>query len=763
MTDHAIPFGGFNPSQAQYLLRMQDARNRTATHAQIIQQDPRAQFLAGIWNQNMGQSGAPSNRQLLMAGTLANSQALSGLFGGSRLDMYSGIHSGLQNMGGMRFGGELVRGAGNVTGITAQALMNQMESQMFSNTGGARLHRTGGLDRGQLGRVAAYVGASGGFGDLGNMGTMHTVTRANRAQLMDRARAQGDMGFVRDLEAIPDSALAGNRGVQALQLSQEARARFNSTMQEYAQVVGSIRDIMGDIGDNHLFRALEDLAGFSGVGAAGAAQSRLGRIRQMSTASGAPAEGLIATFTQLSQAGRAMGFGSQHAATMAERSLSAQAARRHDDIRARGMFAARGIHLQDMSEAGHRQRLLQQSFMQTEMPELSTMLYAVQTAPNLSGGQRANLMAQIQAAGQGPGGSSERRARLMSMQGAVEKATGASMGFWFRHADGDTLGRLGSRAQDVFGAVSASEANARNLNRLGTDLRTAFGGDVGRARDMVDLARNYSAASIIEMADRVGGQRGRDMQFTALTLSQSEYGQGIVSREQMETQARLELAALNVENALGTQPASRSSLLDGLLGGTAIGDQQVISYLQTGGKDGQAIAQGREVDLSGRSVQDRLAHLREAQARGYGIQHIDGGRYMVYEPEDMRRGMSGLEAAHLQNVAKTLGVTGAKSAAEAFQTGLTHKNLAQLGAFGDGGLDKFMSLAQGDEMGRRMLITALDTELKNEKYKEEGNAAQRQKLEEARDTLRDQEPFDMNYAFQRIVGLLSQIVKGDSR
>jgi hypothetical protein len=649
----------------------------------------------------------------------------------------------------------------------AQALMNQMESQMFSNTGGARLHRTGGLDRGQLGRVAAYVGASGGFGDLGNMGTMHTVTGANRAQLMDRARAQGDMGFVRDLEAIPDSALAGNRGVQALQLSQEARAQFNSTMQEYALVVGSIRDILGDIGDNNLFRALEDLAGFSGVGQAGAAQSRLQRIRQMATASGAPAEGLLATYTQLSQAGRAMGFNSQHAAAMAERSLSAQTARREDDIRVRGMFAARGFHIPDMTDTGHRQRMHQQTFMQDEMPELSTMLYAVQTSPNLSEPQRQQLLSQIRSTGQQPGTSSERRQRLLHMQGAVEKATGASMGFWFQHADGDTLGRLTADSSAVFGDVSAAEANNRNLNRLGMDLRTAFKGDTNRASAMVDLARQYSAATIMEQSERVGGQRGADMQFLAYTLARRHYAQGIVSHEQMQRQAELELDAFNVENTLGTQTASRNTILDGLLGGTAIGDQHVIGYLQAEQPAGKPLVGGREVDLSGMSVRDRLQHVRAAKDKGYGLQHLGDGRYQVYDPHQMAWGLEKLEKEHLAHVAATLGLSAEdreavkdKGRAGVLEKGLTRERLMD-GGFNAERLEKFMSVAKSDEGGRRLLLKALDEELKDEKYKDDKHREKRDKLEEARAELHSKEPFDMHYAFQRIVTLMTQILNKD--
>jgi len=755
--DYGINVGGFNPSYAQYLIRNNRMRSNSALHAQILQSDPRAQFMAGIWNQNMGVTGTPSNTTMLMAGSLVNSRALSGLFGGSRLDMFAGIHTGLSNAGSLMFGSERVRGMGAITGITAQAMMNQMERQMFNNTGGARLHRTGGLDRGQLGRTVAYAAASGGYGDLGNVGRRISITGANQQAQIDAAMAVNDTDLAEDIRAITASALKGGKSVEVMAISRDARKKFAKVTEEYAQAVGSIQDIMGDIGDNNLFRALEDLAGFSGAGAGTAAKQRLNRIRQMSASGAGSAEGLIRTFTQLSQAGRAMGFNSQHAATIAERSLSAQAARGGDDQRARAMFAEQGLYIQDMTEAGHRQRMLQQTFMQDEMPELSAMLYAVQTAPGLSADERDRLRGQIQAAGSAPGSAADRRARLLNMQGRVEAATGASAGFWLQHADGDALGKLDAQSQAVFGQISAAEANQRNLNRLGQDMRTAFGGDRGRAQAMVDLARDYSAGTILDMAKGQTGQRARDMQFLAQTLLQREYAQGIVSKESRQNQDARELEALHVANALGDQPKSVGSIVEGLMGGTSIGSQQVMEYLQATG------VKGHEWVLTGKSTSERLELVRRAQAKGYGVTHKKGGKYMVYKPGEMVTGTKALEEAQIKQMAESLGVEKAKTMSDVYK-GLTKENLMK--DFSADRLETFMGVANTDAGGRAKLLSAIESELKDDKYKDpKGDADKKKKeqLEEARAQLKEQQPFDPHYALNRIVSLLQQIVEGSAQ
>ena len=164
-----------------------------------------------------------------VGGLMFNNPALASITGGSALDMGFGI----QNMiyqSGLRANGQRIYGGGAVTDAAAVNLFDRMQDNFFdSKRGGlAKLDKTFGADRTELGQIFSALGQRGAFAgmDIGNISTYG----GNSVQV---------------------------GGADAL------TQKISSMTSEAAKTLRIVKDILGDLGMQELMRVTESLTGGS--------------------------------------------------------------------------------------------------------------------------------------------------------------------------------------------------------------------------------------------------------------------------------------------------------------------------------------------------------------------------------------------------------------------------------------------------------------------------------------------------------------------
>lgn len=162
-------------------------------------------------------------------GLMFNNPAFASITGGSALDMGFGIQN-LMYQSGLRANGQRIYGGGAVTDAAAVNMFDRMQENFFdSKRGGqARLDKTFGADRTELGQIFSTLSQRGAFAgmDIGNISTV------------------------------------GSGGVQ-VGASDALTQKISSMTSEAAKTLRIVKDILGDRGTQELMRVAESLTGGS--------------------------------------------------------------------------------------------------------------------------------------------------------------------------------------------------------------------------------------------------------------------------------------------------------------------------------------------------------------------------------------------------------------------------------------------------------------------------------------------------------------------
>jgi len=671
-TDYAQPFGGFNPSQMEYILRQSRMQDQAAFQQQLLRSDPRAQFAAAMWENNMGALGNQGrNTARLIAGSAINSRQLSPLFGGSRVDMYSGIATGLGNAGlmGMRMVGdgptrtESFHGPGSLTSLTARSMLGVMESNMYNPLGGARTHRTGGLDRSELGAVAGHMLSNGMYGEVGNVGTIHKYkTRAEAKAARTKFKGSGDTDSVRQIDAMlqehtgkDGEALDFEMPQRLMTIDDGMKEKFRAATEQGAKVVGQIKDILGDIGSSALIAQLESLTG----GAGGAqslrmAEQRLQKVGAMAAAGGGSQQAYLAEHGRVAGLYQSMGMSSFSAAAASMDTMGAMSSKRLLNQKYVQTMADQGVYVEDRSEDAITESVMNVAAMHDENPELATMLYAAQTSSKLTGEQRAALEKKIQGAtnaGAGLTGAERRQAVGKAMAGAaseVERQTGRSLRDWNDRAGGDALGQLQPGGASIMFNMSQKEMGNRSWDLLSKDLYNEMGANVSKTG--VAVAKKYSKATIAKHAatgEDWEGMTSAQLTYLADTLNGKDYSE-LVSEEGQTEALKKEIEERHGAMTLGDTPRGQNSIIEGILGGETISDAMVGESLRNKNN------RGKTQETMGWDDKKRKAFIDKHEAGGGAVLMDKDGNYVVYNAEEMEAGRKGLERESSAAIQKKL-------------------------------------------------------------------------------------------------------------
>ena len=186
------PMGGFGTGFAPSAGRMQEMQFQLMQTQALMRElstlDSRAGRMATMTSELLhGEGHAPSEAMLQTWGTFLNRPEVAGLTGGSIFDFGLGV----QNMmrGGMRLDGVNIFDNTQLGRQMTSEVVREMQDYFFTEGGGARLERTQGFDRTELGQMASFMGQRGAFAglELGAAGP-------DGVQLNPRAiRAMGDI------------------------------------------------------------------------------------------------------------------------------------------------------------------------------------------------------------------------------------------------------------------------------------------------------------------------------------------------------------------------------------------------------------------------------------------------------------------------------------------------------------------------------------------------------------------------------------------
>ena len=474
--------GGYNPTQGD--MQRQALRDQVSQDARSywLQQDQRAQFLsAAILNTTHGDGAreafdSGSGRAMRqVVGSLVNSPMLAGMSGGNILDMYNGINTGMLNSG-MSFGTIGGQGAYTYGGVgymqdqVAKQLTRGVQENFFTATGGSRMAETSGMDRTEIGQIAAYMGLRGGFSGMGSAGdTREFRDKAAVQAELKRVTDSGGEGtaYADELQSLVD--MDGDKGGVAFKINDQMVDKVNSKIREGAKALASVKDIIGDRGIGELADVAEKLTGLdiTNVENARSVTERFRRIKTFSEANGLNQEAVLSEQIQIGQHLRANGLSKEASAISSEvvqqqsrdAFVNNRAAR--NALQAQGLYAPE-TSVEDMKAISSADVT---SMLKSET-DVAALAYSIQSSTTMTPEQKAAFRERLATLGSRVTGDSkeERKSSQFEEVKALESdlvdAGGMALGTVYDMAGG---------RDNVLGLVQ-SEADVRAMTRSALGL-----------------------------------------------------------------------------------------------------------------------------------------------------------------------------------------------------------------------------------------------------------------------------------------------------
>lgn len=521
--------GGYNPTRADFIRRQSAQMQQQQLSQYALQTDPRAQMLGHLLQQNLdptgNQFGGPGAQ--LMLGSLMNSQWMRAFTGGSRQEMLTGIAAGLENMSEIRTSAGEFSGPGVFTNQMAIQSMRALEDQMFTATGAARTDRTHGLDRGELGRVMAMAGQRGLLSDVGEMATVQEFRTRDEIQAAlgaarERAAQTGssaDAGVVSDLETL-EAALGDSNEFdiprRVMTLSEEGKRRIGEVAEEGAKAIAAMKDMLGDLGDNQLWSAMEDFSGgrIASRRALAETTERIEMVQTLAAIAGGSPEAYMAMHGQLLGAfSQYVQTDSVSASRMADQSLQDVAMRRAGVANMRSVAQNMGLTVSDDMEDNIVATLVKDaSIVDREFEDALGGLLLMQMANVDRGVQQAMMeeyQQQMASAANDPAAQQRITSEFFARAQETSGITGRDAIDALADVDDARLA-LNTEGQDFITQTSRNIAREREREQLSTRLgRTQF-----RNQGLSEEERSERLAAVSEFVSRFGveslGQLSRE-------------------------------------------------------------------------------------------------------------------------------------------------------------------------------------------------------------------------------------------------------------
>lgn len=634
--------GHQNPNQSEAVMAMMRSQRETQMTNFLLQNDARAQFVARMsagvfggnahgannWMQEQGKAAAQA------AGMVINNGAVSGLMGGSILDQYVGINSGLAASGQMKFGstsshpGGYSSGGGALNDTAARILVQRQQEEFFNSTGGARLDKTFGLNRSELGGVASYIGMNGGFSGM-QMGRMHQIRNEGEYKAaMEKASASSNTQMMADLKAMRTDASGNNVNFenapgQVMEITAEQSNAINSKISKGAEAMASIKDILGGRPALELMASIEKLSGVdvNAMDGYSQAKARVDRVKNFADTHGMSAQGVMRE--QLTIASQLEGMGVEgSAAAVASERIQARSQVAFDENNVRNLaLSERGIASKKFSrDQLNAMGVGDVALIGKEFSTVSSAMAAMNTRTDLGEEAKANIQAGIDAVSNATGDTpAERHRNQKAAMVRLKKIYSDS-------TNGDSLdnykdfalsaGSAGQMADIALGEGNArdkenvakytkqldksygkgtSKAIAEFQTTLSMDTQSAIqkalaNGDTDTANRLIQEADGLDAADKFNLTKVMAEQAGSPQSAKSFAAAM-DAGSAIVAQKGLlagstSKQARNRADALKAQNffaskEFGTGKSPQdviANLREGLLGGTQITDEMKMEY-----------------------------------------------------------------------------------------------------------------------------------------------------------------------------------------
>ena len=205
--------GARMPTQSQMVNEMLQRQHGNKLAGMILAADSRAQAVTAMMARGVAGDGASQWIQEdkgklsnLGISSMINSNMMSGFTGGSSLDMAFGIQNAVGR--GMRIssGGQqqMFSGRGFVNDSITSKLFDRVQGDFYGTLGAAKLQRTQGYDRGEVGQAFNALGERGAFTGI-NIGELKQAGDKNSFAL--------DEGAVKKIKDLTAAALKTVRGL----------------------------------------------------------------------------------------------------------------------------------------------------------------------------------------------------------------------------------------------------------------------------------------------------------------------------------------------------------------------------------------------------------------------------------------------------------------------------------------------------------------------------------------------------------------------
>ena len=736
-------YGGFNPAQSDFVRRSREMQNQDRLRQQLMQDDPRAQFLAAIHQHNMGlgPDNARQTRHRQLAGALINSRLGAGIMGGSRLDMYQGIHMGVSNTGMINMltngGTQRIYGDGSLGRQHSKAMLETMEKHYFNPTGGSVGHRTHGLNRKDFGEMMGALGMRGGLSGI---------------------RGTYKAGYGEGADAMPAS----------IEMAEAEAKKLKDLTDAGAEAVGKMKDILGDIGANKLIQALEGLQGgtVNTVQSFKSASRRLDQLKTIARTGGGSEEAWLDLHKQASMALETQGASRSGAAAGAMTVAQRMAGMRQTGLSYRRAVAETGGYAADLSGEVVDRLVRDQTMLSQENPEVAAMLFAIQES-ELDPEFKTAFRNELAEANQGT--EAERRTNLARLEAKVSRATGMSVSAAMGITGGDVERFLTAESSTALAGMSQTLADERLLDlQLPAALQKLTGQDLtaeetAQARRLFTTHSDLTLQKMVELggADADMARRILLVKKTNAELQTYETTEAKGLREEAEYKSDLARAMFGGDR-------SRSGIVDSLLGGGSVSEIQALEALYE--KDKDSTDRTDITNMGQQQRQDLFRSLREKGKR-FAIQDREGRTYVHSAAEEVVTAeQDALEKARQLRMYKAFGVTleenpdgtlpelsdpQTQAMSESMKDAVEGTRNGWFGKRGDfARLDEMITTSKGNGVLQSQLRRSITSELADEK-----NDTRREALQERLDKLdTDASSFSLLDQAKTIIDLLVKLV-----
>jgi hypothetical protein len=569
-------FGGFNPSMNDYARRSIRQANENAMMKEILLGDQRAKMQAALIQNTMGAKNQMGDAGVLGISSIINSRMASGLMGGSRLDMFAGMNTGFANsgtvrmVGGQNGVGDFYGSGGSMMAFSKQ-VMDETEKYFFNPMGGARLGRTKGLNRSDFGKLMAEFGASGAMSGWG------------------------------EYENVP-----GAGGKSTMKVSDATITKSKDLMSKGAEVIGQLKDILGDQSMSELIGAMNSLAGgtISSVEKLQTVRKRLDAIKSMASQSGGSAEAFMSMHAQQAAAFRGVGFGEGASATMAMHSMGRTAGMLGSLSEARGYASSQGYDIPDLTDVVSAENMKDVMALSTENPEIQAMLFAINSSNKLSPEKRKELKATIRKRMGTATSSSDVRNVVSGLESEVFGATGGTSYSWTQAAGGNLNAGITRDDTNMMSEMSQEVMDRRSQIQFIQAMGEA-GQDSNSAERLLKLRDKYSMATISRAATGKfdGGPADLSREDAALLQNIMNANPELMNsrnEEDVRKEAQAALVDLTAETEFGEDLAGAggalSKIVGTLMGDTKVTDSSIRAYLRTNAADADYTIAGSAAD-----------------------------------------------------------------------------------------------------------------------------------------------------------------------